>query len=357
MFSPHHELASWSPALNYKRPARRKRLLVEPPAAGAHDENQDSNHAQLPKSGSEDSRPLGTPLGTPQNRLNSWKMLKDVEKVKILAGPPGPVWNRKAGLSLWPRSVEAQHWLRGSFLRRGQAPGNAGSWPLMTIVFRPGGHRSSPWNNLRNLQCFSIAKGGSLFHKPLESRRVTLGPFSRPACMLVVSSRRGAGSPPGSVMRCLALATTRAISLALQRKNISSGMSKHSGIHEFINKDHLPDASLAQDGDGDLRDLWDLRAVAAVAGPTPAPTWHRCSLGNGWVLVGSGWVYDSYIFIYDVYLDLHLALFSAHSSFGLDLRSFWLFMLTWTRNCAFVSWRTGIYVFFPVRLFPGKIRL
>ena len=56
------------------------------------------------------------------------------------------------------------------------------------------------------------------------------------------------------------------------------------------------------------------------------------------------------------YLDLHLALFSAHSSFRLDLRSFWLFMLTWTRKRAFVSWRTGIYVFFPgiYAYFPAK---
>ena len=53
---------------------------------------------------------------------------------------------------------------------------------------------------------------------------------------------------------------------------------------------------------------------------------------------------------------LHLALFSAHSSFRLDLRSFWLFMFTWTRKRAFVSWRTGIYVFFPgvYAYFPGK---
>ena len=55
-------------------------------------------------------------------------------------------------------------------------------------------------------------------------------------------------------------------------------------------------------------------------------------------------------------LDLLLALFSAHSSFRLDLRSFWLFMLTWSRKRAFVSWRTGIYVFFRVfTFFPGKI--
>ena len=48
---------------------------------------------------------------------------------------------------------------------------------------------------------------------------------------------------------------------------------------------------------------------------------------------------------YASYLDLHLALFSAHSSFRLDLRSFWLFMLTWPRKHTFLSWRTGIYVF------------
>ena len=56
------------------------------------------------------------------------------------------------------------------------------------------------------------------------------------------------------------------------------------------------------------------------------------------------------------YLDLHLALFSAHSSFRLDLRLFWLFMLTWTRKRAFVSWWTGIYAFFPAiyAYFPGK---
>ena len=56
------------------------------------------------------------------------------------------------------------------------------------------------------------------------------------------------------------------------------------------------------------------------------------------------------------YLDLHLALFSAHSSFRLDLRSFWLSMLTWTRTRAFVSWRTGIYTFFPgiYAYFPAK---
>ena len=70
-------------------------------------------------------------------------------------------------------------------------------------------------------------------------------------------------------------------------------------------------------------------------------------------------LYDIYIIwhiLYDIYLDLHLALFSAHSSFHLDLCSFWLFMLTWTRKCAFVSWRTGIYAFFPgiYAYFPGK---
>ena len=67
--------------------------------------------------------------------------------------------------------------------------------------------------------------------------------------------------------------------------------------------------------------------------------------------------YVIYIYTYiHAYLDLHLALFSAHSSFHLDLRSFWLFMLTWTRKRAFVSWRTGIYAFFPgiYAYFPGK---
>ena len=65
------------------------------------------------------------------------------------------------------------------------------------------------------------------------------------------------------------------------------------------------------------------------------------------------YIYDIYIY---KYLDLHLALFSDHSSFRLDFRSFWLFMLTWTRKRAFVSWRTGIYVFFPgiYAYFPGK---
>jgi hypothetical protein len=40
----------------------------------------------------------------------------------------------------------------------------------------------------------------------------------------------------------------------------------------------------------------------------------------------------------------------------LDLCSFWLFMLTWPRKRAFVSWRTGIYAFFPCiyAYFPGK---
>ena len=61
-----------------------------------------------------------------------------------------------------------------------------------------------------------------------------------------------------------------------------------------------------------------------------------------------------YIYIY-TYLDLHLAaLFSAHSSFRLDLRSFWLFMLTWTRKRAFVSWRTGIIFPGIYAYFPGK---
>ena len=61
--------------------------------------------------------------------------------------------------------------------------------------------------------------------------------------------------------------------------------------------------------------------------------------------------YVQYTLIY-----LHLALFSAHSSFHLDLRSFWLFMLTWPRKRAFVSWWTGIYAFFPgiYAYFPGK---
>ena len=58
----------------------------------------------------------------------------------------------------------------------------------------------------------------------------------------------------------------------------------------------------------------------------------------------------------DIYLDLHLALFSAHSSFPLDLRSFWLFTLTWTRKRALVFWPTGIYAFFPgiYAYCPGK---
>ena len=44
------------------------------------------------------------------------------------------------------------------------------------------------------------------------------------------------------------------------------------------------------------------------------------------------------------------------SSFRLDLRSFWLFMLTWSGKRAFVSWRTGICVFSGyLRFFPGKI--
>ena len=62
-----------------------------------------------------------------------------------------------------------------------------------------------------------------------------------------------------------------------------------------------------------------------------------------------------YIIIY-IYLDLHLALFSAHSSFPLDLRSFWLFTLTWTRKRALVFWPTGIYAFFPgiYAYYPGK---
>ena len=57
-----------------------------------------------------------------------------------------------------------------------------------------------------------------------------------------------------------------------------------------------------------------------------------------------------------IYLDLHLALFSAHSSFPLDLRSFWLFTLTWTRKRALVFWPTGIYAFFPgiYAYYPGK---
>ena len=53
-------------------------------------------------------------------------------------------------------------------------------------------------------------------------------------------------------------------------------------------------------------------------------------------------------------LDLLLALFSAHSSFRLDLRSFWLFVLTWTRKRAFVSWRTGIIFPGIYAYFPGK---
>ena len=47
------------------------------------------------------------------------------------------------------------------------------------------------------------------------------------------------------------------------------------------------------------------------------------------------------------HLDLQLALFSAHSSFYLDLHSFWISTLTWTRKRAFVSWRMGIYEYFP----------
>ena len=56
------------------------------------------------------------------------------------------------------------------------------------------------------------------------------------------------------------------------------------------------------------------------------------------------------------HLDLHLALFSAHSSFPLDLRSFWLVTFTWTRKRALDFWPTGIYVFFSgiYAYFPGK---
>ena len=46
-----------------------------------------------------------------------------------------------------------------------------------------------------------------------------------------------------------------------------------------------------------------------------------------------------------VYLDLHLACFSVHSRFRLDLRFFWFFKLTWPRKRAFVFWRTSIYIF------------
>ena len=56
---------------------------------------------------------------------------------------------------------------------------------------------------------------------------------------------------------------------------------------------------------------------------------------------------------YTSYPDLQLALvflpcFSAHSIFWWDLRSFWLFTLTWTKKRAFVSWQIGICTFYLV---------
>ena len=61
-----------------------------------------------------------------------------------------------------------------------------------------------------------------------------------------------------------------------------------------------------------------------------------------------------YIQLY-TYLDLQLALFSAHSSFCLDLRSFWL-LCSLELEHAHLSWRTGINAFFPgiYACFPGK---
>ena len=62
------------------------------------------------------------------------------------------------------------------------------------------------------------------------------------------------------------------------------------------------------------------------------------------------WLYKLHNYILDLQ---HV--FSAHSIFCLDLGSFWLFMLTWTRKHACVCWRTGIYFFSPgIYLFTGK---
>ena len=93
-----------------------------------------------------------------------------------------------------------------------------------------------------------------------------------------------------------------------------------------------------------------------IPGSPGSPSWPRSQLVKSQLAnVANVSIYLE-IRVYDWYLDLHLALFSADSSFHLDLRSFWLFMLTWTRKCAFVSWRTGIYAFFPgiYAYVPGK---
>ena len=57
-----------------------------------------------------------------------------------------------------------------------------------------------------------------------------------------------------------------------------------------------------------------------------------------------------------LYLDLQLVCFSVHSSFCLDLRSFWHFMLTWTWSIWILTDR--YLCFFPgyLCLFPGEIR-
>ena len=72
-------------------------------------------------------------------------------------------------------------------------------------------------------------------------------------------------------------------------------------------------------------------------------------------IIYNPWRIYIHIYIY-INLDLHLALFSAHSSFPLDLRSFWLFTLTWTRKHALVFLTDGYLRFFPryLRLFPEK---
>ena len=96
-----------------------------------------------------------------------------------------------------------------------------------------------------------------------------------------------------------------------------------------------------------------LKRVPNVAGRTEE-SW-RWTWGHGASRWSSSYAFREYFYSIGSflnmikYLDLHLALFSAHSSFHLDLRSFWLFMLTWTRKRAFVSWRTGIYAYFPAK--------
>ena len=94
---------------------------------------------------------------------------------------------------------------------------------------------------------------------------------------------------------------------------------------------------------------WDEHHMVPMFGMTNAYGWSQgwsnpaeagINIFQAWSLTFSQTIYENPA---NEHLDLQLALFSAHSSFYLDLHSFWISTLTWTRKRAFVSWRMGKY--------------